>query len=90
MKNSIQSPRRVSFSKNSHISPLNRSSLQLDPLQVSKTVLEIVYSNHQSSLKRSFNKFLILLKKYTSCESVGNTLAKGKNIHFLNSSKTHS
>lgn len=89
MQNSIQSPRRVSFSKNSDISPLNRFPLLLDPLELSKMVLEIVYANHQPSLKRSLNKFLILLKKYTSCESVGNTLAKGKNIDLLNSSKTH-
>lgn len=89
MQNSIQSPEGYNLDKRSNLRPLNRVSLLLDPLELSKMVLEIVYANHQPSLKRSLNKFLILLKKYTSCESVGNTLAKGKNIDLLNSSKTH-
>lgn len=80
MQNSIQSPKGYYLDKRSNLSPLNRLSLVLDPLELSKMALEIVYRNHQFSLKRSLNKFLILLKKYTSRESVCNTLANVLNL----------
>ncbi len=88
MENSIQSPEGYYLDKRSNLSPLNRLPFVLDPLELSKMALEIVYRNHQFSLKRSFNKFLILLKKYTSCESVGNTLAKTLNLMLTFIKKT--
>ncbi len=82
MKNSIQSPEGYYLDKRSNLSHLNRLSLVLDPLELSKMVLEIVYRNHQFSFKRSLNKILILFKKYMrlSCESVCNTLARVPNL----------
>ena len=91
MKNSIQSPEGYYLDKRSNLSPLNRLSLVLDPLELSKMALEIVYGNHQFSLKLSLNKVLILFKKYKRIieASVCNTCSNVLNLGNPNCKKTH-
>ncbi len=87
MKKFTITPRKVSFSKNSHISTLNRSPLHLDPLEVTRKAFQIVYQ--PPNIFHFPNKVLILFKKYKRIigESVCNTLANVVNFPKPNCKK---